>query len=97
MGGVRCSGLIRYSVNKYLLQLYKVRRPETCDLRSPKSVNAENKETVMTNGIPSSDCRESSVLQPGLEPDVISLRPAKPRSYSKGLSQPSGPLPFESR
>ncbi len=59
MGGVRCSGLIRYSVNKYLLQLYKVRRPETCDLRSPKSVNAENKETVMTNGIPSSDCRES--------------------------------------
>ncbi len=40
-----------------------------------------------------------SVLQPGLLPDVISLRPAslKLRSYSQRLRKPSGGLPVEIR
>jgi len=38
-----------------------------------------------------------SVLQPRLEPDVMSLRPTRPPPYSQGLRKPSGALPFESR
>jgi len=36
-----------------------------------------------------------SVLQPGLEPDVMSLRPARPSLYGLGLRKPSRGLPFE--
>ena len=38
-----------------------------------------------------------SVLKPGLEPDVMSVRPGSRSSYSLGLRKPSGGLPFEIR
>ena len=33
------------------------------------------------------------VSQPGLEPDVMSLKPAAPVEYKSGLRKPSGALP----
>jgi len=37
------------------------------------------------------------MLQPGFEPDIISLRPARPRPYSQGLRNPSRGLLLVSR
>ncbi len=37
------------------------------------------------------------VRQPGFSPDVMSLRPMRPRLYVQGFRKPSGGLPSESR
>jgi len=43
---MRC--LLLHLKLKYVLQFKKIRRPETSDLGSPKSVNFENKETQVS-------------------------------------------------
>src|SRR6266702_6330426 len=62
----------------------------------PVTYGAHSRTTLKVNGQKSRRTnRTPSVLQPGLEPDVMSLRPARPSLYGLGLRKPSGGLPFE--
>ena len=63
------------------LQFQEVRRPETCHLRNPASVNTETEERQVCRGHTGSQplmAENSTVPQPGFMPDVMSFRPARP-------------------
>ena len=83
---------------EHTLQSYKVRRPETRHLSSRKSANIE-REVKLAGRTGSHPVVASNPLvpQPGLDPDMMSLKPLLSIVYSQGLRKPSGGLPVESR
>ncbi len=83
---------------KHLPHCVEARCSETRDLRSPGSSNVESEEVksqVEHTGSHPVTAENPSVLQPGFEPLVMSMRPKKPYPYSQGLSKPSGGWPLE--
>src|SRR6266702_7384328 len=72
-----------------------VPRPVTYASQSQPISKAKNQSLAGRTGAHPAPAENPAVLQPGLEPDMMSLRPAKPLLYNQGLRKPSGGLPFE--
>lgn len=82
------------------LQFSKVRCPEPSDRVPPRprgEALPDKPNLAPPTNTHSGPLRLTLVPQPGLEPDVMSLKPATPVEYRSGFKKPSPDFPSESR
>jgi hypothetical protein len=76
-GGVLDEEASSTRLSKYFEQVHKVRRPETRDLLQGTKSADEGTQVSRDESHPSM-AENPEVSQPGLEPDMMSLRPLRP-------------------